>query len=73
MVWNVGDIIQIDPESDLVFAACLMVVTEPKPWGAQGLFLVPDAPSPKTAYYRVKFENGVRVGRVSWFPADEII
>lgn len=34
----VGEIVQLSPPDtkNPMFAGCLMVVTEPKPWGAQG-------------------------------------
>lgn len=69
--WEIGDIIQIDPEHDPIFAACLMIVTEPKSWGAQGYCAAPDSPGPALAYYRLKFENGVRVGKAEWVRDDE--
>ena len=33
-----GDVVQLNPETvkNKMFAGCLMVVTEPKSWGAQG-------------------------------------
>lgn len=33
-----GQIVQLDPHTtrNAMFRGCLMVVTEPKPWGAQG-------------------------------------
>lgn len=35
---QIGDIVQLDPEKteNRMFAACLMVVSELKPWGVQG-------------------------------------
>lgn len=35
---QVGDVMQLDPVTvgNKAFAGCLFVVTEPKPWGAQG-------------------------------------
>lgn len=62
-MWKIGDIVQIDPESDEVFGGCLMTVTEPKIWGAQGFF---EIPGEGRAFYRVKYENAVRVGFVEW-------
>lgn len=61
--WDVGDIIQIDPAHDERFGACLMVVSEPKPWGAQGYVQIP---AEGQAYYRLHFEDGVRVGHAEW-------
>ena len=34
--WSVGQVVQINPEHDEVFGGCLMVITDPKSWGAQG-------------------------------------
>lgn len=33
-----GELVQLNPETarNRMFAACIMVVTEPKSWGAQG-------------------------------------
>ena len=64
VMWNVGDIIQIDPAQDETFGGCFMVVTEPKSWGAQGYFSAPGEDG--LAYYRCPFERGVRVGKAEW-------
>lgn len=39
---NIGDIVQLSPniETNPAFAGCLMVVTEPKAFGAQGFVQV---------------------------------
>jgi len=68
VVWRQGDIIQVDPNHDECFGACFMVVTEPKSWGAQGYFQAPGQEG--LAYYRLKFKNGVKVGRAEWVPPD---
>jgi len=61
-----GDIYQIDPDYDEIFGACLMVVTEIKPWGgAQGYFLIPGEDG-GLAFYRCKFEHMVKVGHAEW-------
>ena len=60
---NKGDIVQIDPQHDDVFCGCLMIVTEPKSWGAQGYVQVPQKGN---AYYRCKFENMEYCGRATW-------
>jgi len=67
--WEVGDVLQIDPSSDEVFGACFLVVTEPKPWGAQGYVTIPG--NEGEAYYRVKFENAHRVGKAEWMFHEE--
>lgn len=56
-----NDIVQLNPEKcgNPMFAGCLMVVTEPKPWGAQGYVqaLGEDGKPGGQAYYRAKFEE----------------
>lgn len=67
---KIGDIVQIDPSSDETFGACLMIVTEPKSWGAQGYVTVPGQGN---AYYRCKHENMEKVGHCAWIrEAEEI-
>jgi hypothetical protein len=58
-----GDIVQINPAHDEIFGGCLMVVTEPKSWGAQGYF---DMPGKGKAYYRCETANMVKVGFAEW-------
>ena len=61
-----GDVVQIDPAFSSRFAACLMIVTEPKPWGAQGAVVCPDAPQSSTAYMRVTWAGMEYVGTAAW-------
>ena len=76
---KVGDIVQIDPEHDLIFGAALMIVTEPKSWGAQGyVHVLGNTDAVVTfkgvAYYRCAFENMELVGKAEWIrdnPKDE--
>lgn len=68
---EIGDIVQIQPESDPIFGAALMIVTEPKSWGAQGYVHVLGNSDAVTtfkglAYYRCKFENMKKVGKAEW-------
>ncbi len=72
---KIGDVVQIDPElEDSFFAGCFMLVTEPKPWGAQGFVAMPGerGSPPKRAYVRVKREHLAYIGTAGWVPADEI-
>ncbi|MFA7287454.1 MAG: hypothetical protein WC055_01095 [Melioribacteraceae bacterium] len=48
---EIGDLVQLNPElvANKMFAACIMVITDPKEWGAQ-------------AYYRAKWEEMEYVG-----------
>lgn len=64
MSWNIGDVVQIDPVVD-GFGGCLMVVTEPKSWGAQGYVSVPGNDRGR-AYFRLKKENGFYIGKAEW-------
>lgn len=69
---KVGDVVQIAPESDKIFGGHFMVVTEPKPWGAQGYceafpYEGKDGRCPRgLAYYRCKFENMEYIGHTEW-------
>jgi hypothetical protein len=53
----VGEVVQLDPESSTMFGGCFMVVTEPKPWGAQGYIQAfgTDEATGGQAYYRAKW------------------
>ncbi|MDA7663845.1 hypothetical protein N8569_00925 [bacterium] len=54
---KIGEIVQINPDSNDRFGGCLMIVSEPKSWGAQGYVTVPHAEGPQQAYFRTAFEN----------------
>ena len=60
-----GDVVQIKPEHDDVFRGCLMVITEPRAWGAQGYISIPKPSSEggaTVAYYRCSSENFIKRG-----------
>jgi len=65
-----GDVVQLDPDKcgNPMFGGCMMVVTEPKPWGAQGYVqsLGEDGKRGGQAYYRAKWEEMELVGRAIW-------
>jgi len=62
-----GDIVQISPDVP-TFGGCLMVVSEQKPWGAQGF--VQNAGSEGQAYFRCEFAQMEPTGgRAVWMPA----
>lgn len=65
-----GDIVQIDPEADEVFGGCLMIVTEPKPWGAQGYITIPGEEG-GLAFYRCEHAHMERVGHCVWIRDNE--
>jgi hypothetical protein len=70
---EIGDVVQIDPEFHLdgFFAGCFMVVTELKPWGAQGAICVPNGPRgsmPGQAYCRATWDEMEYVGKAVWIP-----
>lgn len=66
-----GDVVQIRPDMpECFFSGCLMVVTAPKPWGAQGY--IPgvrmgraEATAP-LYYFRCKWADMERVGAAVW-------
>ena len=66
---KVGDIVQLNPETcrNRMFAGCLMTVSEPKSWGAQGYVqaLGQDGKPGGQAYYRAKWEEMERTGGVA--------
>lgn len=66
---KVGDVVQIAP-NNVNFAACFMVVTEPKVWGAQGYILCPAANGPRQAFFRCKFEDMEFIGHAEWSIGD---
>lgn len=65
-----GDLVQLSPEhcKNPMFAACFMVVTEPKRWGAQGYVQMTgqDGQPGGQAYYRASFAEMVVVGKAHW-------
>ena len=69
---NIGDVVQLSPEEvgNEMFAGCMMVITEPKPWGAQGYVsaLGQDGQPGGQAYYRAKWEEMEYVG-IAWWVA----
>jgi hypothetical protein len=67
---EVGDIVQIDPEKH-DFGGCLMIVTEPKEWGAQGYLLMDKEITGLCrfmgqAYIRLTWEKMEYVGHAEW-------
>lgn len=68
-----GAVVQLNPDlqgalNDKLFAGCLMVVTEPKDFGAQGYILMPQKKGrwPMAAYYRAKWEEMEFIGNAYW-------
>jgi hypothetical protein len=68
-----GEIVQISPTPDAGRSrqwadGCLMVVTDPKPWGAHGYIATPHR---RLAWYRCKFEHMEPTGGSAvWVPED---
>jgi hypothetical protein len=67
-----GDIVQIGPIKDSFFTGCLMMVTTPYSWGAQGFVAVPGERGtiPNRAYTRVEWKDMEYVGPAAFVPAD---
>ena len=67
---KIGHLVQLNPETvkNKMFAACIMVVTEVKSWGAQGYVqaLGEDGKPGGQAYYRATFAEMELVGCVEW-------
>lgn len=68
-----GQLVQLNPETvgNKMFSACIMVVTEPKAWGAQGYVqaLGKDGEPGGQAYYRAKWDEMEPVGAAEWISA----
>lgn len=67
---DIGDLVQLNPDtvSNKMLAACIMVVTEPKTWGAQGYIQCTgeNGQFGGQAYYRAKWEEMELVGHAEW-------
>lgn len=65
-----GDIVQLNPDTvkNKMFTACMMVITEPKSWGAQGYVqgLGENGNPGGQAYYRATWEEMHLVGSAEW-------
>lgn len=64
-----GDVVQLSPETvNPAFAGALMVVTEPKKWGAQGYVSVLGSNGQQSgqAHYRAKWEEFEYIGKAVW-------
>lgn len=64
-----GDVVQLAPTvSNPRFAGCMMVITEPKSWGAQGYVQALGALGQHggQAYFRAKWEEMEYVGSAVW-------
>lgn len=62
---SVGDVVQIDPAHDEIFGGTFLTVTEVKSWGVQG-YVKSLEPGVMLAYYRVKFDKIVKIGKAEW-------
>ena len=67
---EIGSLVQLNPDTvgNKMFAACIMVVTEPKGFGAQGYVqaLGENGEPGGQAYYRAKWEEMEFVGHAEW-------
>ena len=64
-----GDVVQLSPDTlNPMFAGCMMTVTEPKEWGAQGYVqaLGENRKPGGAAYYRATWEHMELVGKAVW-------
>jgi len=67
---KIGQLVQLNPETvkNTMFAACIMVVTEQKSWGAQGYVqtLGENGKPGGQAYYRASWDEMEPVGNAEW-------
>jgi len=67
---KIGQLVQLNPDlvGNKAFAGCIMVVTEPKEWGAQGYVqALGDNHEPGgQAYIRVQWQEMELVGEAEW-------
>lgn len=67
---EIGQLVQLNPETvkNKAFAACIMVITEPKTWGAQGYVqaLGTREAAGGQAYYRAAWDEMEPVGVAEW-------
>lgn len=65
-----GQLVQLNPETvkNPMFAGCIMCITEPKMWGAQGYVqaLGQNGEPGGQAYYRANWEEMEPVGFAEW-------
>jgi hypothetical protein len=64
-----GDVVQLSPDvGNPMFACCMMTVTEPKAWGAQGYVQMTgeDGKPGGQAYYRAQWAEMEYVGQCAW-------
>ena len=70
---KVGEVVQLSPEDcrNRMFAGCIMTVTEPKTWGAQGYVqaLGTDEKPGGMAYYRANWDEMEVTGGMAPFVA----
>jgi hypothetical protein len=64
-----GDVVQLSPDvGNPMFACCMMTVTEPKAFGAQGYVQMTGKngqPGPQS-FYRAKWDEMEYVGQAAW-------
>lgn len=67
---RVDDVVQLSPDTvrNRMFTGCMMIVTEPKPWGAQGYVqaLGEHGNPGDLAFYRATWAEMELVGRAVW-------
>jgi len=67
---NINELVQLNPDTvrNRMFAGAIMVITEPKPWGAQGYVqaLGENGEPGGQAYYRAHWDEMEFVGRAEW-------
>lgn len=72
---NFGDLVQLNPDAvrNKMFTGCIMVVTEPKAFGAQGYVQMggENGVAGGQAYYRPNWTEMELVGHAEWVVAND--
>lgn len=70
-----GDVVQLNPETvrNRMFAGCMLIVSEAKPWGAMGYVqaLGSNGEPGGQAWYRAQWAEMDLVGRAAWVVSRE--
>lgn len=72
-----GDVMQLSPECrNPMFAGCMMTVSDPKSWGAQGYIQMTGRGGKPggAAFYRAMWDEMESVGKAAWvlgYPSEE--
>ncbi len=70
-VYEVGDVVQIDPERQPGFGGCLAIIEEVRDWGVVAYVPVPDKEPGTIAPIRLEWADCSHVGKAKWTTDEE--